>query len=103
MPPLGGKPCGGHTAGYGRNTRPSQLEIGAQPDPVGTGRSILSQAGDGIPRYRCVHQLIRQISTPQADRERLIVRTDVKVSIDGIVSPLSELIVRLAKPAAVVQ
>src|SRR5882724_11330036 len=79
------------------------LKIDTEFDAINAGRCVLPETGDRISRHRCIDDLIRQIPAPQPDGEGLVLRVDVHAGIDGIISGLSELIVRLTKPTAVVQ
>src|ERR1700735_4569143 len=79
------------------------LQPGAEFDAVGPRRRILREASKEVTRCSCVHERIRQVSAPQTDGVRPIVHMPVEAGIDVVIGRLTQLIVRLGAPSAVVK
>src|ERR1700733_1492864 len=82
---------------------PSPLQFGAEFDAIGTRRCILREAGEEVTRHRCVHERIRQVSAPQTDGVWPVVHVPVQAAVYVVIGRLTQLVVRLAEPTAVMQ
>src|ERR1700733_344434 len=82
---------------------PAPLQFGAELDAVSARRRILREAGQEVARRRCVDERVRQVSAPQSDGVRAVVHMPVQSGVDIVIGGLTQLVVCLPEPSAVVK